>query len=396
MDMSPIMEALKQFGATEANLLKLQRLWEELQTLLPDTASLDHIPEYDDRRRSFENVLDALPPIDGWKPDLCPPDPSSVGAARLDFMELGEPLAEVQFEAGLWADGRQLNEYRFRFDQKRRALIRDALLGVINEFEACLSNVEPIDTDLPTYADLGKRPEWQRLRDLAGQIEVLLGSSVQKPTAWSTLRRHLHFGMVADLNDIRKADWPAVKAGLHKAMYGANEPVPVTATDLGELVTARPRGPISTKLDWTKLDAEGFERLIYVLISDGRGYENPEWLMRTNAPDRGRDLSVTRVITDALSDTRRERVIIQCKHWLTRTISSTDAGAAVIQMDLWTDPRVDVLIIATTGRFSADAVQWIERHNATTGLPRVEMWPESRLERALAARPALIAEFGLR
>lgn len=42
--MSPIMEALKQFEATEANLLKLQRLWDEMQALVPGALSLDHNP----------------------------------------------------------------------------------------------------------------------------------------------------------------------------------------------------------------------------------------------------------------------------------------------------------------------------------------------------------------
>ncbi len=65
-------------------------------------------------------------------------------------------------------------------------------------------------------------------------------------------------------------------------------------------------------------------------------------------------------------------------------------------MALWTNPRVDVLTVATSGRFTADAVTWIESHNVTGALPRIEMWPESHLERLLAGRPAMIAEFGLR
>lgn len=341
-------------------------------------------------------MLGALPAIDGWKPDLSPPDLEAVAATRIDLLELDEPLEMARFEAGLWSDGRQLGAYRFRLDQKRRALIRDELVAAMEAFEACLGSIEPIDTDLPTYTELGERPAWRRLRELVSQVEVLLGSSVQKPPAWANLRRHLHFGMVADLNDIRKVDWPSVKASLQKGLYGANEPLPVAAADLGDLVAAKPRGPISTKLAWNRLDAEAFERLIYALICDQSGYENPEWLMRTNAPDRGRDLSVTRIIPDALADTRRERVVIQCKHWLSRSMSATDAAAARDQMGLWTDPRVDVLVLATSGRFSADAVQWIERHTAMGGPPRIEMWPESRLERLLAARPALIAEFGLR
>ncbi|MCJ2059812.1 restriction endonuclease [Methylobacterium sp. J-048] len=394
--MSPIMNALKQFEATEANLLKLQRLWDELKALFPASVPLDHNPEYEGRARSFDSVLRALPAIDGWKPNLCPPDLDGVAATRIDLLELDEPLETARFEAALWSEGRQIGEYRFRLDQKRRALIRDALLGVIDEFETCLQGIEPVDTDLPSYTELGARPEWQRLRGLANQIEVLLGSSVEKPPGWGYLRRHLSFGMVADLNDIRKADWPVVKAGLRKGLYGANEPVPVAATDLGELVAAKPRGPILTKLDWTKLDAEGFERLIYTLVSDQPGYENAAWLTRTNAPDRGRDVSVTRVITDPLSGTRRERVFIQCKHWPSKSVSAIDVGATKDQIALWTNPRADVLIIATTGRFSTDAVQWVEQHNERAAQPRIEIWPESHLERLLAARPALIAEFGLR
>jgi hypothetical protein len=103
-----------------------------------------------------------------------------------------------------------------------------------------------------------------------------------------------------------------------------------------------------------------------------------------------------RVIVDGLSGTSRHRVIIQCKHWQTRSIALPDASLAMEQTKLWPDPRVDVLVIATSGRLTSDAVQWIERHNASGGLPKVEMWAESHLERLLAARPPLIAEFRLR
>ena len=65
-------------------------------------------------------------------------------------------------------------------------------------------------------------------------------------------------------------------------------------------------------------------------------------------------------------------------------------------MSLWGEPRVDVLIIATSGRFTADAVQWTEEYNASDRALRIELWPESHFERLLASRPALIAEFDLR
>jgi hypothetical protein len=73
-----------------------------------------------------------------------------------------------------------------------------------------------------------------------------------------------------------------------------------------------------------------------------------------------------------------------------------DAVATVGAMAFWEPPPVDVLIIATSGRLTTDAVDWIERHNRENRRPQIEMWPESHLESLLAQRPALVAEFGLR
>jgi hypothetical protein len=136
--------------------------------------------------------------------------------------------------------------------------------------------------------------------------------------------------------------------------------------------------------------------LIFALISTGTGYENPEWLMKSRAPDRGRDLSVTRVVKDPLAGTIRNRVIIQCKHWLSKSINTTDVATLLLQLKSWEPPRVDVLAIATSGRFSSDAVTYIEKHNQSDNALRIEMWPESHLERILAAMPSLIADFKLR
>jgi hypothetical protein len=206
----------------------------------------------------------------------------------------------------------------------------------------------------------------------------------------------MSFGMIGDLNDIERLDWPQAKASLRQGLYGENEPIPTAVADLSPLVSAKPRGAVTTRLEWSNLDDERFERLIFGLISSERGYENPEWLMQTRAPDQGRDLSVTRVVNDPLSGVTRHRVVIQCKHWLTKSVAVRDVSAAKDQMALWPDPPVGTLVIATSGRFTADAVQWIEQHNAKQQVPRIEMWPESHLERLLAERPALIAEHGLR
>ncbi len=394
--MSSIMEALKKFEVAEANLVKVERLWSELQQLFPSGLSFGPQPEYVDRCRSFEAVLQSLPAIDNWKPTVVPPDAESIGATRLDYKELDEPIAEAQFEASLWSDGKEISEYRFQFDQKRRALIRDALIDLMENFDRVLLEVRAHVGDNPEIGRKISNPLWSGLIDCVNQIEVLLGSSIKKPPSWSVLQRHLHFAEASDLQDIEKFDWPNVKRSLQEGLYGENEPIPGSTVDLADLVRTKPQGPITVELKWSNLTDDGFERLLFALITNQAGYENPEWLMKTRAPDRGRDLSVTRVIADPLGGTRRERVVIQCKHWLSNSISLGEASLAKEQTALWTDPRVGVLVIATSGRFTADAVQWIERHNAAGTSPRIEMWPESHIEHLLASRPALIAEFKLR
>jgi hypothetical protein len=65
-------------------------------------------------------------------------------------------------------------------------------------------------------------------------------------------------------------------------------------------------------------------------------------------------------------------------------------------MKLWEPPRVDILIIATSGRFTTDAIQYVENINQSDTALHIELWAESHLEMLLASRPALIGEFGLR
>ncbi|HTF72660.1 MAG TPA: restriction endonuclease [Edaphobacter sp.] len=181
--------------------------------------------------------------------------------------------------------------------------------------------------------------------------------------------RHLHFGQMADLSDIHRHDWPAVKAGLRVGMYGEHDPIPVGVEDLEDIVAARPQGPVTSRLNWSGLTDEEFERLMFSLIGATAGYENPQWLQHTNAADRGRDLSVLRVDTDPLEGLRHHHVIIQCKHWSTRSVGPADVSTLRIQMELWQPPRVDRLIIATTGRFTADAIALIEQQNQADRAP---------------------------
>jgi hypothetical protein len=41
-------------------------------------------------------------------------------------------------------------------------------------------------------------------------------------------------------------------------------------------------------------------------------------------------------------------------------------------------------------------VAWVEKRNEEGMTPRIELWPENKLESLLAARPAIAAIYGLR
>lgn len=393
---SPLNSALRHFEAAEANLSKAEKLLAEIEAAIPAGIAFGEDPEYENNCRNLEALIAALPKIDGWKPEITLMELDEIAQNRLDAREVGEFECIVSVERRIGEPSRLLREYRYHFNQKRRQLIRDALIELIDAIDASLRNLGTLLGGNEPTNEIVADADFEQLKENVAQITTLLGSSVAKPARWSDLHRHMHFGTLGDLHDIIEHDWPTVKAGLRKSMYGEKEPVPVDIEDLGALVSSKPRGPVATRLKWERLTDEEFERLIFVLISSENGYENPEWLMKTNAPDRGRDLSVYRVYADALGGTLRQRVIIQCKHWQSRSVAPADVAVLKEQMKLWEPPRVDIHVIATSGRFTSDAVAVVEKHNQSDTALRIEMWPESHLERLLASRPAIIAEFVLR
>jgi Restriction endonuclease len=368
----------------------------EIESAIPEGIVFGENYEYEDNCRRFNSLLASLPKIDQWKPEIVLMDLDEIAQNRFDAQEIGEFECRVSVERRIGEPARLLREYRYRFDQKRRELIRDALTELIDTIDGNLRELSKMlqkDTESNKTVD---SPTFDEVKNNVAQINTLLGSSVSKPPRWSDLHRHMHFGMLSDLHDIIEFDWPSVKAGLRKSLYGEREPVPVEVEDIGLLVKDKPRGPVATKLRWETLTAEDFERLVFALITSEHGYENPEWLMKTNASDRGRDLSVYRVYEDALGGTIRKRVIIQCKHWLSKSVGRAEIALLREQMKMWEPPRVDVVVIATSGRFTSDAVTLIEKQNQSDSALHIEMWPESHLELLLASRPAIIAEFSLR
>ena len=392
--MTTLDAALQQFEAAEANLRKLEKLWGEIERLTPSTPTFGIPPEYDEFLLAFRRVLPGLPAIDGFQVEDHLVDYDEAAQMHLDALEIGDIAAQVHVHGVLEEQGRQLQAYRFRLQAKRRELVRGRLDHQIEEIDDLLRALLPEIEEKNINSSVAAS-SWDRLKTAVSEIDTLLGSAA-RPPRWSDLQRHLHFGMVGDLSDIVRLDWPAVSKSLREDLYGEHDPVPVSAGDLGEIVAQRPVGPVSKELNWSFLNDEDFERLVFLLISEATEYENPQWLQRTHAPDRGRDLSAYRVVSDSLADVRRYRTIIQCKHWLSKSVGPDIIGRARDQMALWQPPRVDVLVIVTTGRFTSDAISLVEQHNQSDRALHIEGWPNSHLERLLATKPHLVGQFGLR
>lgn len=395
--MADLNTALQLFDATEANLKKLTDIWAKIEAEMPSGPAFGAPPEYDELCFTFRQILSALPAIDGFRIEDCLLEYDEVGQMRLDAAEVGEIESHLFVERRVSEQGRQLQQYRLKLQAKRRELVRERIIAVADAIDSLLPPLRAAAGGKETNAymtDIAES-EWNQLKELVAELDSLIGSG-KRPTAWTDMQRHLHFKMVTDFQDIQERDWPAVRAALRSNLYADNEPVPIGVTDLADVVAARPKGHVATKLAWSSLPDEDFERLMFSLISDSPGYENPEWLQHTKASDKGRDLSVWYVENDPLAGVRRSRIIIQCKHWLSRSVSSTDISGTRDQMELWQPPRVDRLIFATTGRFTADAISLVERHNQSDRALTICMWPDSHLERLLAARPHLIGQFMLR
>lgn len=393
-DMNTLDNALQEFEATEANLAKLDNLWKQIEKLLPQGPAFGSSPEYEELCWAFRRILPSLPTVDGFRIEDHLLDYDAIGQTWLDYMEIGEGDPKITMLNILYEQERQLREFRFRLQAKRRQLIRDRLVKLLDQIDQVLGNLnsKSVNTEINTNIT---EPALYRLKEAVAEIDLLLGAT-DRPTKWDDLQRHLDSGLLDNLVGITQNVWPAVSKSLREQIYGDYDPVPIVAEDLDEIVAGDPKGPVTSKLDWSILDDEGFEHLVFSLISDEPSYENLQWLQETHAPDRGRDMSVDRLDSSSLGDGRRYRTIIQCKRWLSRSVGPDEISKTMQKMVLWEPPRVDELVIATTGRFTADAIELVERHNQSNSALYLRMWPNNHLERMLAARPHLIGHFRLR
>jgi hypothetical protein len=385
-------EALAQFDLVEVNLSRIEKTWAEIEGLIPTGIVFGETgPEgrrYRELVRAYSELAAALPPVSGYAISTIPMGLNEIAQSRLDAIDLGEVSIEVSVEEGIDAPSREIDEYRFRFEHARRELVR----GQVGEISTELDHlVAGLVRDVPADGTKVLDSRVDQIESCVRQIERLAGDQIPRDKSWSDLTRHLHFREGQDLHAIARADWPAVKADLLQSLYSELEALPVSIEDLGTLAGSKPAGPVSTDLPWASLSDEGFERIIFNLISDADDYEQARWLTETRAPDRGRDLAAEHVRSDSLSGTTRERVIVQARHWLKRSIGLPAVRTLLDQMALWEPPAVHILVIATSGRFTTDAVSWIDKHNAANLRPTIIMWANSHLETLIVRRPELLA-----
>ena len=391
--------ALEQFDTVDSNLRKLKKVFYQMSKLIPRNFAAvigeEEGQRYTELLRSWHAIVTSLPLIGRFQIATSPLSLDALIQARTESGQAAQAssVSVISPGTGLDQPWGEIQEYEAKLRQARLDLVRDRLIeliGVIDPLIPLLAGrVQP--DHQPIVDD-----DWDRLANALRQVERLTGGMIPRRGRWRDMHRHLSIGQGVDLQDIARLDWPSVRAELMENLYSELEPLPVKVDNLIDLAQARPSGPVSTELKWDAITATDFERLLFNIVADAGGYTNPQLLMHTNAPDRGRDISVERVIRDTLSGTRHRRVIIQAKHWLSKSIRPQDVSDALSQIVLWEPPTVNVLILATSGRFTADAVAWIERHNNEGRQPVIEMWPDSHLELLLAERPHLVAGSRLR
>src|SRR5262249_44334113 len=138
-------------------------------------------------------------------------DLDSIAHARLEALDLGEPEAKFWVEDRIDEPTRQIAEYRFRFRDARRELVRarlQELIALISRLLTSLTEIVPADHAPVEVAN------WDQLVEAFEQVERLAGSQIPRVGRWSDLSRHLRFGQGCDVHDIAEKDWPSVRADI--------------------------------------------------------------------------------------------------------------------------------------------------------------------------------------
>jgi len=204
-------ETLKAFESTEANLVKLDQLWSEMERFLSTANSnfhnAEHEKEYESRARSFRLILRTMPKIDGHELEDEVDRYDDVFIAHYQASEVGDFEVIVDQRSVAYRQRRLLDEYRFRFNSKRRELARQSAADLGRRVDALLIRIGESSSGFEPHQTIPSEI-WDQLRREIKEIDALVGSSVKRPARWGDLHRHLRYGQKHDLVDIVEHDWP--------------------------------------------------------------------------------------------------------------------------------------------------------------------------------------------
>jgi len=256
---------LEEFDAVETNLRRLEKVWEEMQQFIPEGLSFyGNSPEglrYIELQRSYAAILQGIPAIDGYSISEIEGDLDSIAQARLDALEIGEWEAKRWVEEKIDEPTREIAEYRFRFREARRELVRAHLQDLVAEINRLVSSLAEV---VPKNLVRIEHEDWPQLITAFQQVERLAGSQIPQVGRWSDMRRHLRFVLPSVLI-----------AGLLASLYAAVlraapgevkvvRPQPLDCTGAGGLTAAEVR---QAQQSWSKYLGRQAEEAVEV--SDG-------------------------------------------------------------------------------------------------------------------------------
>lgn len=391
MELEKILSA---FDRAQANVDRLQSVWDRAREFIPTGPAAGSNPEYDNHARAWSDLIGALPAVDGYRISAELPDIDHIGRSFLGYAEISEHPFSVWEE--IERPERELAEYAYRLGRARRRAVRERLEVLTGRVGVLLGDIKDhVDrAALDRSARLETR-ETQEVAKAVDEIERLIGDSSERTGRWGDLHRHLRFSEPHDWDDIRSLDWPSVLEDIEAAGFADTDPLAIDIDDLGAAASGDISGKATSALNWDAVSDAAFERVLFDLLQAFPAHHNVKWLTKTNAPDRGRDLSFDRSIETPTGEVRTESVMVQAKHWRSKSVPPDELAKVVAQAETWPS-AFHVVIVATSGRFTTDAVTWAEKRAKSGSRPDVELWCDADLERLLARHPSIAAAHGLR
>jgi hypothetical protein len=119
--------ALEQFDLAEANLARLQKVWDKLEDLVPQGLAFfdpgaPEAVDYDELSHAFDEIAQALPPLDGYVIEGRPLGLNEIAQIRLDYQDIGEQESLLHFEIDRRQPAGEMAEYRRRLRRSRNEL----------------------------------------------------------------------------------------------------------------------------------------------------------------------------------------------------------------------------------------------------------------------------------